>query len=155
MSVHVVLSSDRDGHDYTAAELTALSAFHKKVDSIDLAGALEVFNILDEDGDGSITQADDAPPQAQVVEEMPPAPECAQPPPGYVVPPSPPPGYAQPPPGYAVPPQQATGRQVVTFQVPPGAPPGALCTFALADGRQVQVQIPPGAAPGMTFPCEV
>ena len=44
----------RRGHAFTNLELTVLSNFSKNVDHIDLDQAAEVFDILDDDGDGTI-----------------------------------------------------------------------------------------------------
>ena len=44
----------RRGHAFTNLELTVLSNFSKNVDHIDLDQAAKVFDILDDDGDGTI-----------------------------------------------------------------------------------------------------
>lgn len=43
---------------HTEAELRALSCFHDKVNAIDLDAAPELFDIIDADDDGRITQAE-------------------------------------------------------------------------------------------------
>ena len=52
-------------------------------------------------------------------------------------------------------PATPVGREMYTFQAPPGSKPGSTCVFPLPDGRQIQVAVPAGIAPGMTFQVSV
>ena len=82
------------------------------------------------------------------------APDPQQPPPMAQQPPpmaqqqQPPPMAQQPPPQMAA---AAAQQQVITLQVPPNAPPGAIMQVPLPDGQMMQVQIPMNAQPGMLF----